>query len=257
MVRLEGFEPPTLGSVDRCSNPLSYSRVLLVFHPSRLTLSATPAPYHALARPSMTNYRDSFDAANDTWWKFATTCTPTPNSPSPSTARPKSYATDSSARLGPHDVCPTDTGAVATARRRGTGTTCHAASGHRRAPRARGRGLLVHVSQYKGRYARLRSRRAHRSLLGVADVLARRGDLRAIHLVFQPAEEGRRGQGHDRRRLLNRAPGRRRFGAHVTSLAPVGLVATRPGIFMSEADSLHIEIGGKGGHGAMATRRAT
>jgi hypothetical protein len=25
-VRLEGFEPPTLGSVDRCSNPLSYSR---------------------------------------------------------------------------------------------------------------------------------------------------------------------------------------------------------------------------------------
>ncbi len=26
MVRLEGFEPPTLGSVDRCSNPLSYSR---------------------------------------------------------------------------------------------------------------------------------------------------------------------------------------------------------------------------------------
>ena len=27
-VRLEGFEPPTLGSVDRCSNPLSYSRVV-------------------------------------------------------------------------------------------------------------------------------------------------------------------------------------------------------------------------------------
>ena len=27
MVRLEGFEPPTLGSVDRCSNPLSYSRI--------------------------------------------------------------------------------------------------------------------------------------------------------------------------------------------------------------------------------------
>jgi hypothetical protein len=28
LVRLEGFEPPTLGSVDRCSNPLSYSRVV-------------------------------------------------------------------------------------------------------------------------------------------------------------------------------------------------------------------------------------
>ena len=29
LVRLEGFEPPTLGSVDRCSNPLSYSRACL------------------------------------------------------------------------------------------------------------------------------------------------------------------------------------------------------------------------------------
>ncbi len=28
VVRLEGFEPPTLGSVDRCSNPLSYSRIV-------------------------------------------------------------------------------------------------------------------------------------------------------------------------------------------------------------------------------------
>jgi hypothetical protein len=26
VVRLEGFEPPTLCSEDRCSNPLSYSR---------------------------------------------------------------------------------------------------------------------------------------------------------------------------------------------------------------------------------------
>ena len=29
IVRLEGFEPPTLGSVDRCSNPLSYSRIVV------------------------------------------------------------------------------------------------------------------------------------------------------------------------------------------------------------------------------------
>ena len=29
VVRLEGFEPPTLGSVDRCSNPLSYRRAEL------------------------------------------------------------------------------------------------------------------------------------------------------------------------------------------------------------------------------------
>jgi hypothetical protein len=29
MVRLERFELPTLGSVDRCSNPLSYSRIVV------------------------------------------------------------------------------------------------------------------------------------------------------------------------------------------------------------------------------------
>ncbi len=39
-MRLEGFEPPTLGSVDRCSNPLSYSRLLVItgismaYHPT-------------------------------------------------------------------------------------------------------------------------------------------------------------------------------------------------------------------------------
>ena len=37
MVRLEGFEPPTLGSVDRCSNPLSYSRMMQGNYPSRRT----------------------------------------------------------------------------------------------------------------------------------------------------------------------------------------------------------------------------
>jgi hypothetical protein len=29
LVRLERFELPTLGSVDRCSNPLSYSRIVV------------------------------------------------------------------------------------------------------------------------------------------------------------------------------------------------------------------------------------
>ncbi len=30
MAHLEGFEPPTLGSEDRCSNPLSYRRLQFV-----------------------------------------------------------------------------------------------------------------------------------------------------------------------------------------------------------------------------------
>ena len=41
MVRLEGFEPPTLGSVDRCSNPLSYRRKELRI----VILQERPTPY--------------------------------------------------------------------------------------------------------------------------------------------------------------------------------------------------------------------
>src|SRR4051812_31765980 len=32
LVRPEGFEPPTRGSEDRCSNPLSYGRVLVCLY---------------------------------------------------------------------------------------------------------------------------------------------------------------------------------------------------------------------------------
>ena len=41
MVRLEGFEPPTLGSVDRCSNPLSYSRNVAgqISYPTQFTVA--------------------------------------------------------------------------------------------------------------------------------------------------------------------------------------------------------------------------
>ncbi len=43
------------------------------------------------------------------------------------------------------------------------------------------------------------------------------------------------------------------IGAHVTSLAPVGLVATRAGVLMSDGQTLSVHITGRGGHGAMAT----
>ena len=43
------------------------------------------------------------------------------------------------------------------------------------------------------------------------------------------------------------------IGAHVSSLAPLGFVGTKPGVMMSEAASLSIHIKGKGGHGAMAS----
>jgi amidohydrolase len=43
------------------------------------------------------------------------------------------------------------------------------------------------------------------------------------------------------------------IGAHVTSLAPIGVVATRSGILMSDGQTLRVHVSGRGGHGAMST----
>jgi len=94
------------------------------------------------------------------------------------------------------------------------------------------------------------------SLLGVADLLARRRDDLAgeFTLLFQPAEEVIGGakvmiDGG----VLDDNPVDFVIGAHVTSLAPVGLVATRAGILMSDGQTLNVHIRGKGGHGAMSS----
>jgi amidohydrolase len=94
------------------------------------------------------------------------------------------------------------------------------------------------------------------ALLGVADVLSKRRDNLPgeYTLLFQPAEES----GGGARAMIEGGVLDENLvdfvlGAHVTSLAPVGLVGTRPGILMSDARSLTIEIRGKGGHGAMAS----
>jgi amidohydrolase len=94
------------------------------------------------------------------------------------------------------------------------------------------------------------------ALLGVADLLARRRDDLAgeFTLLFQPAEEALGGaiamiEGG----VLDDNPVDFVIGAHVTSLAPLGIVATRAGVFMSEVNSLSVHLKGRGGHGAMAT----
>ena len=93
-------------------------------------------------------------------------------------------------------------------------------------------------------------------LLGVADLLARRrDDLEGeFTLLFQPAEEAISGaRAMIEGGVLDSNPVDFVIGAHVTSLAPVGLVATRAGILMSDAQSITVNIKGRGGHGAMAT----
>ncbi len=94
------------------------------------------------------------------------------------------------------------------------------------------------------------------ALLGIADVLGQRRDQLSGKYValFQPAEEGLGGA----RRMIDGGVLRDlgvdvAIGAHVTSLAPVGIVASRPGVIMSEANGFRVDIRGKGGHGAMAS----
>lgn len=151
--------------------------------------------------------------------------------------------------------CPTPTGAVAVLR----GTT----PGKRIMIRADIDGLPVTEESslpYTSRNPGIMHACGHdvhtAALLGVADVLARRREELAgeYTLVFQPAEEGLGGaRAMIEGGLLEAHPVDFVIGAHVTSLAPVGLVATRAGIMMSEATSLSVEVKGKGGHGAMAS----
>lgn len=93
------------------------------------------------------------------------------------------------------------------------------------------------------------------ALLGAATVLAaRRDELEGRFLfVFQPAEESVGGaaamlEGG----LLDGLDVAAAIGCHVTAMAPVGLVAMRPGVTMSEVHSFTVTATGKGGHGAMA-----
>lgn len=152
-------------------------------------------------------------------------------------------------------ACPTETGAVAVLR--------GSAPGKRVMIRADIDGLPV-VEETPLSYASRNEGVMHAcghdvhtaALLGVADVLGQRRDQLAgeYTLLFQPAEEGLGGaRAMIEGGVLDAHPVDFVIGAHVTSIAPVGLVATRPGIFMSEARSLSVMIKGKGGHGAMAT----
>jgi amidohydrolase len=151
--------------------------------------------------------------------------------------------------------CPTDTGAVAVLR--------GARPGRRVMLRADIDGLPVTEEvdvPYRSVYDDAMHACGHdvhtAALLGVADLLAQRqAELSGEYtLVFQPAEEGLGGaRAMIEGGLLDHHPVDYLIGAHVTSLAPVGFVATRPGILMSEANSLTVQIHGKGGHGAMAS----
>ena len=98
------------------------------------------------------------------------------------------------------------------------------------------------------------------SILGVADVLAQRQeDLPGEYtVVFQPGEEGFAGaKSMFDGGLLEDNPADFVVGGHITSLMPVGMMFTRPGVLMAKARRLIVEIDGKGGHGSMPTKEGS
>ncbi len=99
-------------------------------------------------------------------------------------------------------------------------------------------------------------------LAGAAKLLSARQDELAGNVIFmfQPGEEGPGGarimvaEG-----VLDAAGGRptAAFALHVASgLLPGGLVASRAGAIMAAADTLHVTVHGRGGHGAQPHRAA-
>ena len=151
--------------------------------------------------------------------------------------------------------CPTETGAVAVLR--------GAKSGRRVMIRADIDGLPV-AEENQISFASVNDGVMHAcghdvhtaGLLGIADVLSRRQAELAgeFTLLFQPAEEALGGaMAMINGGVLTDNPVDVVIGAHVSSLAPLGFVGTKPGVMMSEAASLSIHIKGKGGHGAMAS----
>jgi amidohydrolase len=93
------------------------------------------------------------------------------------------------------------------------------------------------------------------AMLGVAKVLtARRDELSGRFVfIFQPAEESLGGgKAMVDGGVLDGLDASATIGCHVTTMAPVGIVATREGVLMAEVHSFTVTARGAGGHGATA-----
>jgi amidohydrolase len=91
-------------------------------------------------------------------------------------------------------------------------------------------------------------------LLGAARYLAKHRHFNGTaHLIFQPGEEGFAGaQAMIDDGLFTRFACDQIFAMHNWPGLPPGIIAARKGPMMAAADRIHIEVTGKGGHGAHA-----
>jgi len=95
-------------------------------------------------------------------------------------------------------------------------------------------------------------------LLGAARHLAKKPDCEGtVHLIFQPAEEGRGGAlAMLEDRLFERFPCDRIYGLHSYPTMPVGSFGTRPQAFMAASGRWQVTFRGSGGHGGMTPHLA-
>ncbi|HEX8865073.1 MAG TPA: M20 family metallopeptidase [Lentzea sp.] len=90
-------------------------------------------------------------------------------------------------------------------------------------------------------------------LASSARLLADRRDaLRGkVLFMFQPGEEGYHGARYMIEEGLLDDGVEKAFALHITSRMKSGVVTCRPGAIMASADTFHVHVKGKGGHGAM------
>jgi amidohydrolase len=96
-------------------------------------------------------------------------------------------------------------------------------------------------------------------LLGAARWLAKHRDFAGtVHLIFQPAEEGRGGaRAMLADGLFDRFPCDAVYGLHNKPTLAAGAFAIRPGPSMAAADRFSVTFRGTGGHGGAAPHLAT
>jgi len=96
-------------------------------------------------------------------------------------------------------------------------------------------------------------------LLGAARWLAEHRDFAGrVHLIFQPAEEGRGGaKAMIADGLFDRFPCDAVYGLHTKPTIPAGHFATRPGPALAAADRFAVTFKGTGGHGGSTPHLST